>query len=183
MKKEVQKIDRRIQRTKKLLSDALIALVLEKGYENITIQDIIDKANVGRSTFYAHFESKEQLLFAGQDHLQKALLGNEKDKLDFLFLYKHAAENFDVAKAMLGKKGGDIIISHIQDVIAFKLMNDLKKQPAESQAEQKLLLFTSEVAAAALTKFLTCWLDDHMPFTPEEMADRSKKMVTALFKI
>jgi hypothetical protein len=42
--------DRRVQRTRKLLQDALIALVLEKGYEAVTVQDIIDHANVGRST-------------------------------------------------------------------------------------------------------------------------------------
>jgi AcrR family transcriptional regulator len=42
--------DRRVQRTRKLLQEALIALVLEKGYEAVTVQDIIDRANVGRST-------------------------------------------------------------------------------------------------------------------------------------
>ena len=52
--------DRRVQRTRKLLQDALMALILEKGYEAVTIQDIIDRANVGRSTFYAHFLDKQQ---------------------------------------------------------------------------------------------------------------------------
>ena len=102
--KEVKTVDRRIQRTKKHLSDAFIALILEKGYEAVTIQDIIDKANVGRSTFYAHFESKEQLLFSGHQHLSDALLNtmNEKSNegIDFLTLYKHAAESFQIAKAI-----------------------------------------------------------------------------------
>ena len=57
MKKKTQKpVDRRIQKSKKYLSDAFIALILEKGYEAVTVQEIIDRANVGRSTFYAHFE-------------------------------------------------------------------------------------------------------------------------------
>ena len=47
--------DRRVRRTRKLLHDAFLALVLEKGYEKTTIQDILDRADVGRSTFYGPF--------------------------------------------------------------------------------------------------------------------------------
>ena len=55
---ESRKVDRRIQRTRQLLDDALIELILEKGYDKITVQNIVDQANVGRSTFYAHFLDK-----------------------------------------------------------------------------------------------------------------------------
>jgi len=48
-------LDRRVQKTRKLLQDALIELVAEKSYESVTIREILDRANVGRSTFYAHF--------------------------------------------------------------------------------------------------------------------------------
>src|ERR1700752_55551 len=57
-----KKQDRRIERTRQTLRNALIGLVLEKHYDEITVQDIIDRANVGRSTFYAHFRDKEDLL-------------------------------------------------------------------------------------------------------------------------
>ena len=62
--------DRRVQKTRKLLLDALVSLILEKGYDEVSIQDIIDRANVGRSTFYAHYENKEQLLLFGHEHLR-----------------------------------------------------------------------------------------------------------------
>ena len=52
-------IDRRVARTRAMLQQAHISLILEKGYEAITIEDICDKANVGRSTFYAHYTSKD----------------------------------------------------------------------------------------------------------------------------
>ena len=61
--------DRRVQRTRKLLQDALIDLVAEKGYVAVTIQEILDRANVGRSTFYAHFQDKDQLLHSILDRL------------------------------------------------------------------------------------------------------------------
>src|SRR5260370_7394465 len=58
------KEDRRVGRTRKLLEDALHDLIVEKGYEAVTVQDIIDRANVGRSAFYAHYTDKHQLLFS-----------------------------------------------------------------------------------------------------------------------
>ncbi len=86
MKKKTQKpVDRRIQKSKKYLSDAFIALILEKGYEAVTVQEIIDRANVGRSTFYAHFESKEQLLFS----LLGTMNEKSKDGIDFEMLFNH----------------------------------------------------------------------------------------------
>ncbi|MBE0688765.1 MAG: TetR/AcrR family transcriptional regulator [Anaerolineae bacterium] len=58
----MQRPDRRRERTKRQLSDALIALVLERGYDNIRIEDITERANLGRATFYLHFADKQELL-------------------------------------------------------------------------------------------------------------------------
>ena len=55
------KTDRRVQRTRELLQKALIELISESGYDAITIQDIVDRANVGRTTFYLHYNSKDDL--------------------------------------------------------------------------------------------------------------------------
>ncbi|MBO0803611.1 MAG: TetR/AcrR family transcriptional regulator [Nocardiopsaceae bacterium] len=54
--------DRRVRRTRALLHQALIELILEKGYGRITVQDILDRADVGRSTFYSHYRDKDALL-------------------------------------------------------------------------------------------------------------------------
>jgi AcrR family transcriptional regulator len=56
--------DRRVGKTRKSLKEALTDLILEKGYEGVTIQNVIDRADVGRSTFYAHFVDKDDLLKA-----------------------------------------------------------------------------------------------------------------------
>ncbi len=69
------KEDRRVGRTRKLLEDALHDLIVEKGYEAVTVQDIIDRANVGRSTFYAHYTDKQQLLFSHFADLEAHLAG------------------------------------------------------------------------------------------------------------
>lgn len=180
------KVDRRIQRTKKLLSDALMDLILEKGYEAVTVQDIIDRANVGRSTFYAHFENKDQLLFGSHQELTQLLFSvNEHDHaqpIDFLSLYRHAKAHDHVAKAMLGKKGGDLIIGHFQDAIVYKILNEEKKYNLLPEQESKMLSFLAEATSAALVRLLTCWLDNDLPFSEEEMAEKSKEIYSFLMK-
>src|SRR5262245_45123225 len=54
-------IDRRVARTRAMLHQALLALIMEKGYEAISVADICERADVGRSTFYAHFTGKDDL--------------------------------------------------------------------------------------------------------------------------
>jgi AcrR family transcriptional regulator len=56
-----KKIDRRVQRTQQLVRSAMLSLIQEKGFETLTVQEIIDRANIGRATFYAHFDGKDDL--------------------------------------------------------------------------------------------------------------------------
>jgi AcrR family transcriptional regulator len=60
----VAKSDRRVRRTRRGRIDAFLGLVAEKGYEKITVQDILDRADIGRPTLYAHYRDKEALLLA-----------------------------------------------------------------------------------------------------------------------
>lgn len=94
-----------------MLQHALTSLILKKGYEAITIQDICDEANVGRSTFYAHYTSKDDLKRSGFEHLRKELLdrqreaqaapGEIKDRsLGFsLTMFEHARDHIDLYRA------------------------------------------------------------------------------------
>ncbi|RTM09235.1 MAG: TetR family transcriptional regulator [Hyphomicrobiales bacterium] len=67
-------IDRRVARTRATLQHALISLIPKKGYEAVTVEDICDAANVGRSTFYAHYTGKDDLKRRGLDEHLRALL-------------------------------------------------------------------------------------------------------------
>src|SRR5438445_130905 len=60
-KKAAAKVDRRILRTRDTLGDALVELMQEKAFDEITVQEVLDRAGVGRSTFYAHYRDKENL--------------------------------------------------------------------------------------------------------------------------
>ncbi len=71
--------DRRVRRTRRRLKEALLELLQERPYESITVQEIIDRADVGRSTFYSHFPSKEALLLDGFGRGLAFVHGNEPD--------------------------------------------------------------------------------------------------------
>src|SRR5260370_21797664 len=103
--------DRRAARTRRALHGALISLILRKGYDAITIQEIIDEADVGRATFYAHYRSKEDLLRGGFTRLRAELkaardVGVSKGKrgpLSFsLAMFEHACAYRDVYRALVG---------------------------------------------------------------------------------
>lgn len=181
-KKEIV-VDRRIQKTKKSLTEALIHLILEKGYEKVTIQNIIDKANVGRSTFYIHYESKEQLLLDGHNNLDVKMFFSEKDGAEIKFenLFNHIAENHQLAKAMLGKKGGNMMTEFFKNNIALKIKKKFSDQFGKSKSDQKLLIFLSDAAGSAVISLLVSWIEDEMTFTTQEMSLNCQNIVTAIF--
>ena len=89
-------VDRRVARTRRHLHEALVALILEKGWDAISVQDVCDKADIGRSTFYTHFADKEELLLSGFDMLKGMMraIDDGTGPLGFAkLLFEHAAEN------------------------------------------------------------------------------------------
>jgi AcrR family transcriptional regulator len=181
-------IDRRVQKTRKLLLDSLINLILEKGYEEVSIQEIIDRANVGRSTFYAHFENKEQLLFSGHDQLTQSLLQKKHkvadnsvhpsaspgEKSDFFKeLYQHAADNHTLAKAMLGKGGGNLIIEKVKAILIGHFQQKAQRQHLD---HKKIDLFAAAFASSVVG-MLSHWLESNLPFPVDYMKEKSYKIL------
>lgn len=164
MKSEL-KNDRRTQKTKKYLAASLVELILEKGYEAVTVQDIIDKANVGRSTFYSHYESKEQLLI-GNINFQQALVdipiddpGNYPFGVNLFYLFNHTKEHLHLAKAMSGSRSMEILSNHFADICAGQIYEQLKNKSTGS-APSHLLRYKAEAAAGGIVRMLFKWLAD-----------------------
>ena len=83
-----EKIDARVRRTRDALGDALVALMQEKPFDTITVQDVLDRAHVSRSTFYSHYSDKDDLLMSDADEFFQALsmaLSQHGDKSDRVF--------------------------------------------------------------------------------------------------
>src|SRR5438552_2676589 len=115
------RMDRRVQRTRALLQEALLALMTEKGYEETTVQDIIDRANVGRATFYAHFADKETLLTSRLEDLRNSLSERQRQapgSLGFsLAMLEHARSHLPVWSAIVGRDSGALVLQRIQSMI------------------------------------------------------------------
>src|SRR5438874_8551164 len=115
-----QVMDRRIARTRATLRHALNFPILKKGYEAITITDICDAANVGRSTFYAHYTSKDDLKRSSFEPLRRLLVDRQKEalataggssgrSLSFsLIMFEHARDHRDHYRALVGSRGGSV---------------------------------------------------------------------------
>src|SRR5215216_1432352 len=83
-----KKTDARVRRTRDVLGDALIALMQEKSFETITVQDVLDRAHVSRSTFYTHYSDKDDLLMSDAEEFFEAIsmaLSAHGDKSDRVF--------------------------------------------------------------------------------------------------
>lgn len=175
-----RKPDRRIQRTQQMLRQALISLILEKGYDAITVQDILDRANMGRSTFYAHFHDKEDLLLSGfyvqieifqKEFLQKAVPGADPAQVGremSLFFFRHAATHQALFKAMVGGQGGKIIMDQSLKMMTGFIKQHLSESIRDLQTNLPLDVLAHYIASSYLS-MLTWWLDHNMPYTPEQM--------------
>ena len=104
MKPTEGSVDRRVIRTRATLHQALMSLTLDKGYEAVTVGDICEAANVGRSTFYAHFPNKDALLRSGMVNLRKMLTSREHSRegpFGFtLAMFEHARSHRDLHGAL-----------------------------------------------------------------------------------
>ena len=172
--------DRRVQRTRRLLQDALNAMMIEKGYEATTVQDIIDRANVGRSTFYAHFADKETLLtsrledlrsfLAQQQREARAARGNGPRSRDLAFslpMLRHARDHLQLYGAIIGRESGAFVLKRIHRTIAELAYDDLKALGFKGAAAQRDL--AAEYVAGAFMAVLTWWLDRGAKLPPEEV--------------
>ncbi len=181
---DTRKPDRRIQRTRQALRDALIALITEKGYETITVQDIADRANLARATFYLHYKDKEDLMLRSLEesydelveHVEKAgaedpaRVGIHSD----LIVFQHVAEYAEFYRIILGRRGVasfTVQIRHYLAKVTRKIAVDLTPEHLHQSPMFDMMLHTQ---AGALIALVSWWLENDMPYTPQQMAEFSQ---------
>jgi AcrR family transcriptional regulator len=175
--KEAKVPDRRIQRTRKLLQDALFALILEKGYEAITVQDIIDRANVGRSTFYAHFLDKQQLFLSGFEEVRvllaqqhAAAVASGTHGMSFsLGMFEHVQEHLPLYRALVCKPSGAIVVQQIQEIITGLVRDELAALSLGDDPTPIPQELVVQYTASAFMGLLIWWADHEAPYTPAQM--------------
>lgn len=187
----MRKPDRRKPRTKQLLRDALIALIPEKGYDAISVQDIADRANVGRATFYTHFGDKEALLLDTLHTLFDDLKIRLADphppqtlgELPLAALpFQHAAEYQDLYLATLFSEQGAIAISNgIREYLATAITHRLSTVSALHTPSIPIEMVAQYIAGAMLS-LIGWWLRGNRTQSAEEMAQIFRTMTLPMLQ-
>ena len=178
------KIDRRILRTRKLLWEALIALIQEKEYSEITIQDIADRANVNRVTFYLHYRDKQDLLEKSVDVIFTDLtsritpLSGETFRLDvppqgMILVYQFIAENATFYRIILGENGIPFLVNRLRKFLAEIAMQLLPSLAAQEEPRRIPIEVVAQYAAGSMIALITWWLEKDLPIPPEEFAHQT----------
>jgi len=175
------KPDRRSQRTRHLLSAALVELIREKEYNTITVSDIIDRANVGRSTFYTHFRDKDDLFVGELDRVIELLSQRIPNQAEMPFfpslgLFRHVGEEYQLYKSLLWGPGIDLLIKHMQKSLSKRIEQGLLESGKEFNVPIPIL--ANFIAGSFLT-LLQWWLENKMVYSPEEMDKTFKELIMA----
>jgi AcrR family transcriptional regulator len=179
MEKMKKEDDRRVIKTRMVIQDALFTLMQEKSFNKITIQEIIDRANVGRSTFYSHYETKEDLLLCSTEHLLEALNQYIMEYLDMdegrsrLLpvgeLFDHIRENSKIMKGLMRAESSEIFFDKIQSNWNIKMEDYVKARlPKDYEPAVPIVILTNHIANT-LINLLKWWINNRMPYTSEQM--------------
>ena len=173
-----KEMDRRIQKTRKAILSAFEELLSEKRYEQITVQNIIDRADIGRSTFYAHFETKDELLKALCTDIFEHVFSEEimsEEKHDFshhstfrdrlTHILYHLQEKQQSIKGLFSGECGEIFLRYLKEYLyqVFDKHIVVKDNIPHDYA--------MDMAVGSFAETVRWWLKGHSDYTPEQMTD------------
>ncbi len=189
-----RKPDRRVQRTEQLLEQALLSLIKEKAFDSISVQDIIDRANVGRATFYQHYDNKEDLLESGFKGLEARLKERQREALSrgrglderlFAFsheLLAHAHEHHDFFPAMVGKRGGAVLQHVLRRLLVALVRGDVEAMSTKGGTHAIPPEAIVQFLANGLFGLLVWWLYGRMRLSVEEVDGIFRRLALPVVK-
>jgi AcrR family transcriptional regulator len=184
------KVDRRVRRTRESLHKALISLTLEKSYDSITVQEVLDRADVGRSTCYTHFQSMDELLISGTHELRMTLnsaLENQRKSAKrhesvIAFsraMFDHADGYRNVYFALLNTGAWPIVRQQLQDVLEELIRRECKAEMAKlktANSEVPVDLFVHYLSSAFFV-VLIWWMDRRSRLAPSQIDEVFRSLV------
>lgn len=171
-----KKPDARVRRTRDALGDALIALMQERPFDSITIQHVLDRADIGRSTFYNHFRDKDDLFLSDVDEfftLMSTALDCHGDRSDRLLpareFFAHVADVQPFIRALRDAEKFRDVFELAKGHFARGIEARLATVPATRSLSPVSRAARSHALAGAFLSLLEWWLAHPKAATPEEM--------------
>jgi AcrR family transcriptional regulator len=175
------KTDPRIRRTKQRLHEALLQLSMKLGYDAVSVQEVLEHSETARSTFYAHFRDKDDLLLSGfQEHdgpFFDAHVDTEDSRSSFAnfihALFDHIYQHKILAKAF-SKTG--LVTGHFRNLILVKTRKLVNRHlAAEGRATPDEL--SVQFVAGASFSLLIWWIEHDFPYSVQEMSNACQKFM------
>ena len=170
--------DLRVQRTHKLILDALIELTIQKGFSNITVSDITRHAGINRATFYRHYRDKfdlidqyaqavYELVDSPEDEPATSKRPSEKPPSGMVRMFEHIRANARFYHVMLSQNGDPAFVEKVRQYVEKRLRHSL---PEALPDDENLVDFYLGYMSSGSVWATLWWLEHDLPYSPEEMA-------------
>lgn len=172
----MEKLDRRVVRTRRLLRDSLMELILEQGYDAITVQDITERANLGRGTFYLHYQDKADLLEKSLVSIYEDLLSylepfsledSLSDPRPIIRAFEYAGENKELFLVILNE-ASETVFREFRHTMTKHTAVQIKNRLKDDTLPVSLL--ANHLISSLLT-LIAWWLENEMPYPAEKMVN------------
>jgi AcrR family transcriptional regulator len=184
VKAKIEKVDRRVYRTREALGDALVALMLEKPFDEITVQQVLDRAEVGRSTFYTHYVDKNDLFMSDVDDFwtkMSSMLSRRREKSERVApvkeFFEHVAEARQFYNALVTSGRVHDVMQLGQGHLARGIEGRLQEIPRASGLSPQRRELLSQCYSGAFFSLVSWWVNHPESGTPAEMDEMFHRMV------
>lgn len=173
--------ERRRQRTREQLKAAALALILERGYEGFSVQDVTDRADLGRGTFYIHFKDKADIAWAiikdqidattreAYRQFPAAKLPDQVEYFGYLNIFRHAERHRELYRVMLGSQGSSVLTARVQEYMVADFLRDIQV-PGVYEGFAAPAEVLAQIITGALVRLIIWWLESSRDLVPEQLA-------------
>jgi AcrR family transcriptional regulator len=173
--------DLRVIKTKRGLREAFLRLLLEKGYDAISIQDIATEAEAARVTFYRHYKNKEELLVDCIDVIFEGLAEHIRQVTDEEFqqgyspglaFYMQIQEDGKIYRLLSTSRAGQFLIKRLIELFAERVKIQIEARFPAEQLQAPIDIIAYHIASAQIG-LVNWWIENDQPYSPEYMAQIS----------
>ncbi|MHB1338292.1 MAG: TetR/AcrR family transcriptional regulator [Bellilinea sp.] len=182
----------RVRRTQKLLREALVDLIEERGFESLTVGEITDRAMISRATFYRNYQDKydlvEKIFLEAMGTMFTAVSepGTEHPPQIWVRFFEHIAEYERLYRALLGRKGSPWFVLKMRASMS-DLLKEYEKLPFHQTAVGSKSSpikddFLNDLVSTMLVETIIWWLEKGRPYSPQVITARCVSLVNVVFK-
>ncbi len=173
---------RRRLRTRKKMQTAVLELILEKGYDAVSIQDITDRADLARATFYIHFKDKDELIWsviedvihATEEEVTRDFAGilppHHAEYHGYRNIFEHVERNRDIYRVILGSKGSSEMADRVHRYMVEETLRDIANFQIYAGLQQPPEI-TAQIVVGSILSLAIWWLETPNDYTAQQMAE------------